>query len=73
MHPTHVSKVFKRETGENISRYLLGLRMEKAVFLLKDIRYKIYDVASLLGYKNPAYFIKVFKEHFGVTPQEFRE
>ncbi|WP_338554273.1 response regulator [Paenibacillus sp. KS-LC4] len=73
MHPTHVSKVFKRETGENISDYLLRLRMEKAVFLLKDSRFKIYEVANRLGYKNPPYFIKVFKEHFGVTPQEFRE
>jgi two-component system response regulator YesN len=73
MHPTHISKVFKRETGENISDYLLRLRLEKAVYLLKDSRYKIYEVASLLGYKNPTYFIKVFKEHFGVTPQEFRE
>ncbi|ULO05255.1 response regulator [Paenibacillus sp. 19GGS1-52] len=73
MHPTHVSKVFKRETGENISDYLLRLRMEKAVFLLNDSRYKIYEIANRLGYKNPTYFIKVFKEHFGATPQEFRE
>ncbi|MCY9670331.1 response regulator [Paenibacillus alginolyticus] len=73
LHPTHVSKVFKRETAENISDYLLRLRMEKAVFLLKDTRYKIYEVASLLGYKNATYFIKVFKDHLGVTPQEFRE
>lgn len=73
LHPTHVSKVFKRETGENLSDYLLRLRMEKAVFLLKESRHKIYEVASLSGYKNPTYFIKVFKEHFGVTPQEFRD
>lgn len=73
LHPTHVSKVFKRETGETISEYLLRLRMEKAVYLLKDSRYKVYEVAGRLGYKNPTYFIKVFKEHFGVTPQEFRE
>ncbi|SFD49407.1 two-component system, response regulator YesN [Paenibacillus catalpae] len=73
MHPTHLSKVFKRETGENISEYLLRLRMEKAVFLLKDSRYKVYEIASILGYKNPTYFIKVFKEQLGVTPQEFRE
>lgn len=73
MHPTHVSKVFKKETGENISEYVLRLRMDKAVFLLKESKYKIYEVAGLLGYKNPTYFIKVFKDHFGVTPQEFRE
>ncbi|OAS13260.1 response regulator [Paenibacillus oryzisoli] len=73
MHPTHLSKVFKRETGENISEYLFRLRMERAVFLLKDSRYKVYEIASMLGYKNPTYFIKVFKEHIGVTPQEFRE
>ncbi|MBB6734760.1 response regulator [Cohnella zeiphila] len=73
MHPTHVSKLFKRETGQNLSDYLLRLRMEKAVYLLKESRYKIYEIAGLTGYKNPTYFIKVFKEQFGVTPQEFRE
>ncbi|RED61886.1 response regulator [Cohnella lupini] len=73
LHPTHISKVFKKETGENITDYLLRLRMEKAVFLLKDSKYKVYEVAGMLGYKNPTYFIKVFKEHFSVTPQEFRE
>lgn len=73
MHPTHVSKVFKRETGETISEYLLRLRLDHAVVLLKESRYKIYEVAARLGYKNPTYFIKVFKEHFGVTPQEFRD
>uniref|UniRef100_UPI003B8A79DA helix-turn-helix transcriptional regulator n=1 Tax=Cohnella rhizosphaerae TaxID=1457232 RepID=UPI003B8A79DA len=66
-------KCSKKETGENISEYVLRLRMDKAVFLLKDSKYKIYEVAGLLGYKNPTYFIKVFKDRFGVTPQEFRE
>ena len=47
--------------------------MEKAVFLLKESRDKIYHIASCVGYKNPTYFIKVFKEHYGVTPQEFRD
>jgi len=73
MHPTHVSKLFKKETGETISDYLLRLRMEKAVHLLKDSRYKVYEISARIGYKNPTYFIKVFKERFGVTPQDFRD
>lgn len=73
MHPTHVSKVYKSETGENITDYLLRLRMEKAAYLLQHNQAKVYEVGSMLGYNNTAYFIKVFKKHFGLTPQEFRE
>ncbi len=35
MHPVYVSKVYKLETGENLSDYVQGARMDKAAYLLK--------------------------------------
>ncbi|WP_248930694.1 response regulator transcription factor [Paenibacillus hamazuiensis] len=72
MHPVHVSRVYKLETGENLSDYVLRLKMDKAAALLKSGSLKNYEIALQLGYQNPNYFNKVFKKYYALTPQEFR-
>jgi two-component system response regulator YesN len=73
LHTTHLSKIYKLETGEGISDYIARLRMDRASFMLKHTDKKVYEISAEIGYLDPAYFIKVFKKQFGVTPQEFRE
>ncbi|QMV40658.1 response regulator transcription factor [Cohnella cholangitidis] len=73
LHPTHLSKLYKIETGEGVSEYVSRLRMETACHKLKTTDRKIYEISADIGYLDPAYFIKVFKRQFGVTPQEYRE
>lgn len=69
----HLSALFKSETGQTFSDYLMGVRMQKARQLLKDTSLKIYEVGSLCGYPNSKYFISIFKEVVGVTPSQYRE
>ncbi|BBH19054.1 DNA-binding response regulator [Paenibacillus baekrokdamisoli] len=73
LHPTHLSKIYKIETGEGISNYVSALRMDRACHLLKTTDKKVYEISIEIGYLDPAYFIKVFKRQFGVTPQEYRD
>ncbi|WNR45982.1 response regulator transcription factor [Paenibacillus roseipurpureus] len=73
LNPGYLSKIFKLETGENISDYLYRLRMDRAVVMLQQTPMKIYQISEKLGYQNTPYFIKVFKKYFGVTPQEYRD
>jgi two-component system response regulator YesN len=73
LHPIYLSKIYKVETGENISDYLHRFRMDKAAFLLKNTQKKIYDITAELGYQNPNYFARIFKKHFGASPQEYRD
>lgn len=73
LHPVYLSKVFKAETGESLSDWIIGFKMERALYLLKRTNKKIYEITSELGYQNPQYFSKTFKKYYGVTPQEFRE
>ncbi|WP_019913399.1 response regulator [Paenibacillus sp. HW567] len=73
LHPTHLSKIYKIETGEGISDYISRLRMERACHMLKNTAKKVYEISTEIGYMDPAYFIKVFKRQFGVTPQEYRD
>ncbi|GGI47024.1 DNA-binding response regulator [Paenibacillus marchantiophytorum] len=73
LHPTHLSKIYKIETGQGISDYMSSLRMERACHLLRTTDKKVYEISMDVGYLDPAYFIKVFKRQFGLTPQEFRD
>lgn len=72
MHPTYISKLFKKETGKNLSDYIMNYRMEKAKELLLDPKLKIYEIASSIGFNDSKYFGIVFKSVVGMTPKEFR-
>jgi two-component system response regulator YesN len=73
LHPVYLSTIFKSETGQNIRDYIIQQKMEKGAWLLKHTNDKIYHICSQIGYQNPPYFIKLFKKHFGQTPQDYRE
>lgn len=71
--PTYLAGLFKKETGKTIGQYLTCFRMEKAKKLLKEKRYKLYNIANIVGYSDANYFAKIFKRQFGITPSEYRE
>ncbi|CAH1220698.1 MULTISPECIES: response regulator transcription factor [Paenibacillus] len=72
LHPVYLSKLYKQSTGEGISDYIMRSRMDRAVHLLKHTSMKIYEVGQEVGYNNTPYFIQVFRKHYGLTPQDFR-
>lgn len=73
LHPVYVSKIYKLETGFNLSDYIHRIRMEKAEYMLKNSGDKMYEIAAALGYQRPHSFNHAFKKQFGMTPQEFRD
>ncbi|MED3794537.1 response regulator [Niallia alba] len=72
LHPVYLSKLYKQETGENLSNYILHKRMEKAAKLLIESNLHVVDVSRIVGYKKSQYFIKLFKLQYGITPQQYR-
>ena len=70
--PSHFSRYFKKETGENFIHYLNKVRVEKAKSLLVNTRFKVHEICEMVGYIAPMYFYKVFKQHTGYTAQEYR-
>lgn len=69
----YLSRMFKKELGKNFVEYLNEVRIEKAKELLKDNRYKTYEVAELVGIQDPHYFSKIFKKYVNMTPTEYKE
>jgi len=73
LHPVYLSKLYKHETGESLGDYIIRIRMEKAVYMLKHTNKKIYEITTELGYQNPQYFSKIFRKYYGCTPNEYRD
>ena len=71
--PSYLSTVFKKETGQNLSKFIKAYRMEQAKDMLENSMTKIVDISVACGYPNVSYFCSSFREFFGVSPQKFRE
>ena len=69
---SYLSHLFKLKTGQNLSDYINEVRLNKAKILLSSGNDSITNIAYACGYNQSAYFTKIFKEHFGVTPKEYR-
>ena len=69
----HLSRVFKKQTGETFLQYMTRKKMEKAVELLNDPTYRVYHIAQKLGYKTPRYFSKLFFNYSGYYPNQYRK
>lgn len=73
MTPSYLSSVFKKETGQNLSRFIKTYRMERAKDMLENSMAKIVDISANCGYPNVSYFCSSFREYYGVSPQKYRE
>lgn len=59
-------------TGLSATHFIRYVRLIKAKELMIDSRFKIAAIAIDCGFNDPAYFSRVFKKEFGLTPQKWR-
>ena len=72
MAPSYLSHVFKKETGQNISKFIKTYRMVQAREMLENTHNKIVNISYAVGYPNVSYFCQSFREYFGISPQKYR-
>lgn len=72
MSPDYVSRVFRQETGIQLSEYITEARMEEARHLLETTDLPVGEVAYKTGYYNIAYFSRVFRIRNNATPASYR-
>lgn len=71
--PEYVGTLFHKEVGVTFSAYIKNLRISKAKELLCGTDLKLYEIAEQVGYVDPKYFGKVFKDATGQLPNEYRK
>lgn len=68
----HLSRLFKKETGQNLFTYIMDLKLKESKRLLKTTDMTLDDIAYHLGFSNGNYFSKVFKKNCDMSPSEYR-
>ncbi|MEM9332169.1 MAG: AraC family transcriptional regulator [Pseudomonadota bacterium] len=66
---TKIKSLFKEEVGASIGSYILNVRMQNAVDMIKS-GVSISNASQALGYSSPEALSKAIKNHFGRPPSE---
>jgi two-component system, response regulator YesN len=72
LNPDYMSRLFKKEAGMPLKRYIMECKMKKAQVLLKTTSLRISEVAGKVGYGNFSHFSQVYKDVIGRTPAQDR-
>ena len=70
---SHFSMLFQKETGSSPINYFLRLKIQKACQYIELTDLKLQDIATALGFEEPAYFSRMFTKIMGMTPSAYRK
>jgi two-component system, response regulator YesN len=73
VHPSYLSRTFKKELGMTLTQYINKLRIEEAKYVLDHGNISVIETALIVGYSDPNYFSKVFHKLEHVTPNDYRK
>ncbi|HLU21241.1 MAG TPA: helix-turn-helix domain-containing protein [Bacillaceae bacterium] len=66
------ANLFKQQVGDTVISTLIKIRMQRAILLLKHTNKQISEIAHEVGFENPFYFTRKFKQLHGISPSEYR-
>ncbi|QOS79230.1 helix-turn-helix domain-containing protein [Paenibacillus sp. JNUCC31] len=69
---SYVSRLFKKETGSNLSEYLIAKRIKVAAHLLETTSLSVETISNRVGFQNVSHFISSFKKTHCNTPLKYR-
>lgn len=72
LNRSYFSKLFKERKGCPPQEFLIRMRLSKAAELMKTTASSIGDIAVACGYPNQLHFSRSFKQHYGISPREWR-
>ena len=69
---SHVSRLFKRITGENLTEYITACRIARARQLLEQTDDTVQVISRKAGFHTSQYFSSAFRKSVGMSPNEYR-
>lgn len=73
MSRAHMYKKMLQITGKTPIEFIRIIRLKRAAQLLRESQQNVSEIAYQLGFNNPKYFSRYFKEEFGVLPSVYQE
>lgn len=71
--PSHFSMLFQKEAGVSPINFFIRLKIQKACQYIELTNLKLSDIATKLGFEEPAYFSRLFTKVMGLSPSEYRK
>ena len=71
--PDYFTKMFKESIGKTPIDYINGLRINRAMQLLFTTDMQMGEIAEQVGFANPNYFHKIFKQYMQISPLTYRK
>ncbi len=66
-------RLFKKQTGKTPNEFIRNLKLITSARMLLLTDDYINEISYKVGFSDVNYFIRIFKEHFGLTPKQYRE
>ncbi|RCX09922.1 two-component system response regulator YesN [Anaerobacterium chartisolvens] len=73
LNPDYLDRIFKKETGMSVTKFMVQERLNKAQELLSKTELPVSVIAVAIGYKNMSHFSAAFKKHTNMNPIDYRK
>lgn len=68
----YLSHLFARHEGMSVGKYILMLRVDESMKLLRETNMSVQAIAELVGFEDMSYFCRMFKKAVTMTPLQYR-
>jgi AraC-like DNA-binding protein len=73
LSPARLQRLFKLETGVDVSEALAERRLQQAAHLLAASDMQIKEIAYVVGYEHHSSFVRAFQRRFALSPRLYRQ
>ncbi len=73
LNRSHLSTLFKKETGISLHKYIISQKLKSASQLLTTSDISISEISELYSFSSQSHFTKCFREELGMTPLEYQK
>lgn len=70
---TTAQRLFNQHTGGSLRSWIRQLRLQEAAHLLKSSGLRVNEIGEMVGFKDPLYFSRVFREEHGIPPSQYAQ
>lgn len=73
LSPTSAQRLFNFHTGVSLRTWIRQLRLQEAAHLLRNSGLRVNEIGKMLGFSDPLYFSRVFREEHGISPSQYAQ
>jgi AraC-like DNA-binding protein len=73
LSPSHLQRLFKKQTGLAMGKWLSEKRLQTAAHLLANSYMSVKEIAHSVGYEHVSSFVRAFERRFARTPLRYRK